>query len=339
MRGWTIALGTTLVFAMLSSPGLAALTDGAGGRVDKARPESAKPDYPEADWSAANPGNYTEAARPDSDPINKVVIHTMQGSFAGTEAWFKNPASRVTTHYIIGSKNGNITQMVHESDIAWHAGNWGVNTTSIGIEHEGYMDDPETWYTDQMYESSARLVRSICERYDIPMDRKHIIGHDEVPDATHTDPGKGWDWDKYMKLVATDVTKPITLDNASKHAVYGSGWDTSSFEGNYKDDYAYASPAKQSDPLWFNASLPMAGKYKVEIWYPSGPEFNDHTPYLVRDTEGLRSVYVDQRTGGGEWVSIGTFDLAAGDYSAVGVSRWTNGTGRVAADAVRLTMQ
>ena len=36
------------------------------------------------------------------------------------------------------------------------------------------------------------------------------------------------------------------------------------------------------------------------------------------------SVVVDQRGNGGRWVSLGTFDLAAGDYNVVGVSRWTN---------------
>ena len=37
-------------------------------------------------------------------------------------------------------------------------------------------------------------------------------------------------------------------------------------------------------------------------------------------------------------VSVATlaFNLAAGDYNVVGVSRWTSGTGYVIADAVRV---
>jgi hypothetical protein len=48
-------------------------------------------------------------------------------------------------------------------------------------------------------------------------------------------------------------------------------------------------------------------------------------------------VFADQRSGGGGWHGIGTFTLVAGDYNALGVSRWTSGTGLVIADAIRLT--
>ena len=52
-----------------------------------------------------------------------------------------------------------------------------------------------------MYRSSARLVRHLADKYDVPIDREHILGHVEVPGATHTDPGPGWDWDRYMRYV------------------------------------------------------------------------------------------------------------------------------------------
>jgi N-acetyl-anhydromuramyl-L-alanine amidase AmpD len=181
---------------------------GDASRPESDQPETAMADYAGARWEAADKHNYTNAQRPGSDKITMVVIHVMQGSYEGTQAWFQNPKSQVTAHYAIRSSDGQITQMVHESDIAWHAGNWDVNTHSIGIEHEGYIADPKRWFTKAMYESSARLVHDICSRYDIPMDRKHIIGHYEVPGATHTDPGSGWDWDRYMDLVRDPVADP-----------------------------------------------------------------------------------------------------------------------------------
>ncbi|MFD2357506.1 hypothetical protein ACFSTC_61870 [Nonomuraea ferruginea] len=52
---------------------------------------------------------------------------------------------------------------------------------------------------------------------------------------------------------------------------------------------------------------------------------------------GNQTVYVDQRSGGGAWRSIGTFQLNAGTQNVVGVSRWTGGTGYVIADAVRIS--
>lgn len=41
--------------------------------------------------------------------------------------------------------------------------------------------------------------------------------------------------------------------------------------------------------------------------------------------------------GGGTWVTLGTYTLAAGDHNVVGVSRWTAGTGYVIADAVKVS--
>jgi hypothetical protein len=45
------------------------------------------------------------------------------------------------------------------------------------------------------------LVTDIILRTDVTLDRDHIVGHVEVPGATHTDPGTGWDWDRYMGYV------------------------------------------------------------------------------------------------------------------------------------------
>ena len=73
-----------------------------------------------------------------------------------------------------------MAQCVRNEDIAWHAGWWDTNTHSIGIEHAGYIDNPD-WFTKSMYHSSAKLSAWCCKEYEIPIDRKHIIGHDEVP--------------------------------------------------------------------------------------------------------------------------------------------------------------
>ncbi len=160
----------------------------------------AQPDYPGARWVPAYSGNYTTANRPSSHPIRYVIIHVTQGSYAGAISWFQNPRARVSAHYVLRSSDGEITQMVRHKDIAWHAGNWTYNTQSIGLEHEGWVNDPR-WFTDAMYRASANLTRYICNQYGIPTTRTYIIGHVEVPGATHTDPGPHWNWDYYMSLI------------------------------------------------------------------------------------------------------------------------------------------
>jgi hypothetical protein len=157
-------------------------------------------DYGPAAWAPASPSNYTVANRPGSHPIRYVVVHITQGSYAGSISWFQNPAAKASAHYTFRSSDGAVTQSVREKDIAWHAGNWTYNTQSIGIEHEGYVDNP-AWFTDAMYRASATLTRNLANKYGIPKDRAHIIGHNEVPGATHTDPGPNWNWTYYMQLV------------------------------------------------------------------------------------------------------------------------------------------
>ncbi len=177
-------------------------------------------DYPgAAAFSAAASCNYTAASRGSSD-VEYVVIHTAEGSYSGTVSWFQNCAAGASAHYVVRSSDGEVTQMVDEQDIGWHAGNWDFNEGSIGIEHEGYTGSGDDWYTEAMYRESAALVADICERYGIPKDRAHIIGHDEVPDpygsgyggaGHHTDPGAYWDWDYFMSLVGGAAPPEVSV--------------------------------------------------------------------------------------------------------------------------------
>ncbi|CAM5701082.1 N-acetylmuramoyl-L-alanine amidase OS=Streptomyces alboniger OX=132473 GN=CP975_32770 PE=4 SV=1 [Streptomyces alboniger] len=93
----------------------------------------------------------------------------------------------VSWNYTLRSTDGHIAQHVKAKDVAWHAGNWYVNAKSIGLEHEGFLAEPDAWYTEAMYRSSARLVTYLARKYDIPLDRQHILGHDNVPAADTID--------------------------------------------------------------------------------------------------------------------------------------------------------
>ncbi|NUR40950.1 MAG: N-acetylmuramoyl-L-alanine amidase [Streptomyces sp.] len=166
--------------------------------VEKPRVKGAV-DYRGAKWVAASDANWRRADRPDDYAIDMVIVHVTQGSLASAVKAFQDPGHQAAAHYIVG-RDGRVTQMIRELDVAYHAGNRDYNERSVGIEHEGFVDRPQD-FTDEMYAASARLTARICARYDIPVDREHIIGHVEVPGTDHTDPGEHWDWDRYMKLV------------------------------------------------------------------------------------------------------------------------------------------
>ncbi len=180
-------------------------TDALNGGEEYMDPQVASsgysPGYEEAIWyPASDYGNYTAADRPSSNPVDKIVVHTTQGSYESAMNWFQDPASGVSAHYTVRSSDGAVGQSVSEMNIAHHAGNWDYNQTSVGIEIEGYVEDA-SWYTDAMYQSSAQVGAHLVNKYGIPVDRQHIIGHDEVPGATHTDPGPYWDWDLYLAYI------------------------------------------------------------------------------------------------------------------------------------------
>ncbi|MFF7239552.1 N-acetylmuramoyl-L-alanine amidase [Streptomyces collinus] len=166
--------------------------------VDKPRVAGAV-DFRGARWVPASAANYRRADRPDDYPVDRVVVHVTQGGYASAVKVFQDPAHRAAAHYVV-RRDGRITQLVRELDVAFHAGNRAYNERSVGIEHEGFVEDASS-FTDAMYASSARLTAAICARYGIPVDREHIVGHVEVPGTDHTDPGRFWDWDRYLRLV------------------------------------------------------------------------------------------------------------------------------------------
>ncbi|MFJ9626779.1 N-acetylmuramoyl-L-alanine amidase [Streptomyces sp. NPDC101175] len=162
---------------------------------------------PYAQFGDNDYGNHDLGDRPASQSIKYIVIHDTEGQWEGVLNLVQDP-TYVSWNYTIRSSDGLIAQHVKAKDVAWHAGNWYINAKSIGIEHEGFLAAPDAWYTEAMYRSSARLVKYLTTKYGIPLDRQHILGHDNVPGPTtsnipgmHTDPGPYWDWAHYFALL------------------------------------------------------------------------------------------------------------------------------------------
>lgn len=157
--------------------------------------------------------NYDLADRPKFGPdIRYIVIHDTEETYQDTLNIFTNPDSYVSIHYVVRSSDGKITQIVKNKDLPWHAGNWYFNMHAIGIEHEGFAMEGATWFTERMYRSTAELVHYLADKYNIPLDRAHIFGHNEIPGLTparqglmHQDPGPFWDWEHYMELVGAPL--------------------------------------------------------------------------------------------------------------------------------------
>lgn len=132
----------------------------------------------------ASPANYTVGRL--GYRVSGIIIHTMVGTLASCDLTFKNPARGASAHYGVACDGSVCHQYVGEQNIAWHCGRFYpdaghslANANTVGIEHcdNGHPFAPRS---DAEYACSAQLVREICKRYGIPIDRTHIRMHKEV---------------------------------------------------------------------------------------------------------------------------------------------------------------
>ncbi|MBK3576071.1 N-acetylmuramoyl-L-alanine amidase [Streptomyces sp. MBT65] len=159
---------------------------------------------------AAAASNGQVAGRPDDGvQIKYIVLHDTESSYDAAIKTFQTAGTGDSAHYVMRASDGAVTHMTHTKDIAFHAGNYWFNMHSIGIEHEGYAAHGATWYSQAQYQATADLVKYLAAKFDIPLDREHIIGHDNVPGpqdsyitGMHWDPGPYWDWTAFMNMVA-----------------------------------------------------------------------------------------------------------------------------------------
>lgn len=127
---------------------------------------------PEIKWVGAHPKNYQQGR--NSKKVALFVVHATEGSLQSAANRFNNPASSVSAHYGIG-KRGEIEQYVNTSDIAFHAGNWAINETSIGIEIEDIYDGSPP--NDLQYKTIAWLISSLMKTYSLEPNEKTIQPH------------------------------------------------------------------------------------------------------------------------------------------------------------------
>jgi N-acetyl-anhydromuramyl-L-alanine amidase AmpD len=317
----------------------------------------AQPDYPQAIWNQAYPGHWYTSGNGKSF----CVIHDMEGYYESVISYFQASNTQASIHYCVNSlQNGNdpahgyvegnpqdapageITQMVREQYYAWHVRCW--NTYMFGTEHEGFVDSP-AWYSEAMYQASAALQHSLCVRYGIPMDRNHIVGHNEWQTASwtnwmaanwpqidytcnnHTDPGQYWDWNHFMLLVNSNVTNlPATVASQlfNKSADQGSVVNYSiSANGTSPINFRWLlnglpiSGATSSNYTIPNLQLSNAGNYSVMVSNLYGSATSSVSILTVNPTQTWVTVFYDtlQNDTSTNWVLFQASGNAISDFT------------------------
>jgi hypothetical protein len=252
-------------------------------------------------------GNHDTSNRPASQKIDYIVIHDTEATWDTTLKLIQDP-KYVSWNYTIRSQDGHIAQHVLAKDVAWHAANWYINARSIGVEHEGFLAE-NGWYTEAMYRSSAKLVRWLAAKYQIPLDRAHILGHDNVPGITpafvpkqHTDPGPYWDWDHYFTLLGAPRPLPLPAPPFGMLTIHPDmATNTVPFTGCVKA--GTPCPARGASEVVLHSQPDDSSPLLTDIGlHPSGtPQTMDVNDVGSRVSEGQQYAIADRRGG---WVAI-----------------------------------
>jgi N-acetyl-anhydromuramyl-L-alanine amidase AmpD len=220
MRGWSsvLVIGVTVLAAVCvvtaavrtqttttaTGAGASASFDAAPADLPRAAPparaatSSRFPYEPQREWLMRPTTNHWEGRR--GVAVEYVVIHYTVITYEQTLRAFNTRASDVSAHYVVRG-DGHIAQLVGEADTAWHSGNYMFNLNSIGIELElNRYTNP--FFREEQYRAAAALTCAAAAQWGFPLDRAHVVGHNEIPGATHTDPGPTWNWEHFTWLLS-----------------------------------------------------------------------------------------------------------------------------------------
>lgn len=95
--------------------------------------------------------------------VRGLVLHIQQGTEQGSEAWFKNPKSQASSHFL-NPKTGGLRQLVDTKDRAWAEADG--NAHWISLEDEGYAGDS---LTASQVENAAQLLAWLHTEYAVPL--------------------------------------------------------------------------------------------------------------------------------------------------------------------------
>jgi len=175
--------------------------------------------------------------------IVAIVNHITAGLMPGTLSWLLNPQAKASAHYLI-TKSGRVIQLVADEDTAFAVGivnrpDWPLydgsnpNSYTLSIEHEALAGEG---LTERQYQASLALHGLLLNKWKIPLDRDHIIGHNRLDSVNRkNDPGAKFPCDRLF----TDLKKQ-TIDPQSDLPVVHVEVDGTIINGFIANNRAYA---------------------------------------------------------------------------------------------------
>jgi N-acetyl-anhydromuramyl-L-alanine amidase AmpD len=165
-----------------------------------------------------------------------IVCHITEGSYAGAVSWLANPEAKASSHFVV-ARDGRITQLVALEDTAWCNGtsstktantwhglstlqtvrerNVNANLYTVSIEHEGRHSETQGALDPAQQTAVIALIAHIRAEVkrmynsEIPLDRLHIVGHNEIAPKTKPHcPGARYPFDAIIQSLKEQEAAP-----------------------------------------------------------------------------------------------------------------------------------
>jgi N-acetylmuramoyl-L-alanine amidase len=164
-----------------------------------------------------------------------IVNHITAGSGESADNWFRSPGNEVSSAHFLVWEDGRITQYVDIREMAWANGltkdripyakselvrsnsRLNPNKYTISIEHagkDGSLTPAQLEATVWLHKWIREQVKKIY-RYEIPFNRRHILGHFEIdPKRKPNCPGPKFPWDELMKRLNSEDSIKYTSQSS-----------------------------------------------------------------------------------------------------------------------------
>lgn len=198
------------------------------------------------------------------------------------------------------------------------------------VSFEGKGSDSDGHIVEYSWESS--LDGHLSDAAEFKTDKLSEGVHEitfKVKDDKHQ-------WSPPAAATLTISAKPVEVivDNRDRDTRRNGKWPIADTPGCYGEDSAWA---RNGATFTWYFTPPLDGDYEVSMWWTEWDSRSDAAPIDIRHADGKERVFVNQKTNGGRWNSLGVYPFK-GDvrYS---VTLWARGgyPTTFCADAVKFT--
>jgi N-acetyl-anhydromuramyl-L-alanine amidase AmpD len=182
--------------------------------------------------------NHWGRGRPDGLRPVLLVMHIQDG-YGNPWGWFNSqgtnsPNSADCTIWNPRATNAQLYRYLRDEDTAWTNGGWSepinhqnpviqnlytrqisTNDIALTIEHEGHPGDG---LTEAQFQRTAAICAYWCQKWNIPADRNHIIGHYEIGPHKYC-PGDLFPFSRLVARVQELIKMPNFDPNPNKLSV------------------------------------------------------------------------------------------------------------------------